>query len=216
MSNYYGYDSVNRLTSIYHNGFNYNFTYDQWGNRLTTSIQNRLLSQNEYEDGNGNLLKTTYGNGDWWSYTYDDLDRVTAKTSENGNAAAYVYNNQDQLVRLTDYLSGNTTEYTYDLLGRLVGSRTNGNNTVRAEYSYDNYNRWTGADQLYFRRGARLWGGVRPGQPGDEVNQGRFSVGYTYDSLNRVTRETLNVDDAASYYTSYAYASGPLKHSPVW
>ena len=31
VSNYYGYDSVNRLTSIYHNGFNYNFTYDQWG-----------------------------------------------------------------------------------------------------------------------------------------------------------------------------------------
>ncbi len=82
VSNYYGYDSVNRLTSIYHNGFNYNFTYDQWGNRLTTSIQNRLLSQNEYEAANGNLLKTTYGNGDWWSYTYDDLDRVTAKTSE--------------------------------------------------------------------------------------------------------------------------------------
>ncbi len=108
------------------------------------------------------MLKTTYGNGDWWSYTYDDLDRVTAKTSENGNAAAYVYNNQDQLVRLTDYLSGNTTEYTYDLLGRLVGSRTSGNNTVRAEYSYDNYNRWTGADP--FTSGGEHAYGVEYGQ----------------------------------------------------
>ncbi len=158
----------NQLTSIYHNGFNYNFTYDQWGNRLTTSIQNRLLSQNEYEAANGNLLKTTYGNGDWWSYTYDDLDRVTAKTSEKRNAAAYVYNNQDQLVRLTDYLSGNTTEYTYDLLGRLVGSRTNGYNTVRAEYSYDNYNRWT-ARPTSPRGLPCLWGHLWPGQPGDEV-----------------------------------------------
>ena len=43
---------------------------------------------------------------------------------------------------------GNTTEYTYDLLGRLVGSRTNGNNDVRAEYSYDKYNRWTGQTNI--------------------------------------------------------------------
>ena len=60
----------------------------------------------------------------------------------------YAYNSQDQLVRLTDYLSGNTTEYTYDLLGRLTGSRTNGNNDVRAEYSYDKYNRWTGQTNI--------------------------------------------------------------------
>ena len=87
VSNYYGYDSVNRLTSIYHNGFNYNFTYDQWGNRLKTMIQNRVLSENQYEAANGNLLKTTYGNGDWWNYTYDNLDRLTKKTAETGTAA---------------------------------------------------------------------------------------------------------------------------------
>ena len=117
---------------------------------------------------------------------------MTAKTSENGNAAAYVYNNQDQLVRLTDYLAGNTTEYTYDLLGRLVGSRTNGYNTVRAEYSYDNYNRWTG--QTNFTSGGEHAYGVTYGQDNlvTRSNQGRFSIGYSYDSLNRVTRETLN------------------------
>ena len=133
---------------------------------------------------------------------------MTAKTSENGNAAAYVYNNQDQLVRLTDYLAGNTTEYTYDLLGRLVGSRTNGYNTVRAEYSYDNYNRWTG--QTNITSGGSHAYGVTYGQDNlvTKSNQGRFSVGYTYDSLNRVTQETLNVDNLASYYTSYAYVSG--------
>ena len=168
VSNYYGYNAVNLLTSIYHNGFNYNFTYDQWGNRLTTSIQNRLLSQNEYEAANRNLLKTTYGNGDWWSYTYDDLDRVTAKTSENRNAAAYVYNNQDQLVRLTDYLAGNTTEYTHDLLGRLVGSAPTG--TIPCGRNTATTTTTGGrARPTLPPAGARLWGGVRPGQPGDEV-----------------------------------------------
>ena len=208
VSNYYGYDSVNRLTSIYHNGFNYNFTYDQWGNRLKTLIQNRLLSENQYEAANGNLLKTTYGNGDWWSYTYDNLDRVTKKTAETGTAAEYAYNNQDQLVRLTDYLSGNTTEYTYDRMGRLVGSRTNGTNDVRAEYSYDKYNRWTG--QTNFTSGGSHAYGAVYGEDNlvTRSDQGRFSVTYNYDSLNRVTREGIRVDQIDGYSKSYEYADG--------
>ena len=208
VSNYYGYDSVNRLTSIYHNGFNYNFTYDKWGNRLKTLIQNRLLSENQYESGNGNLLKTTYGNGDWWSYTYDNLDRLTKKTAETGTAAEYAYNNQDQLVRLTDYLSGNTTEYTYDLLGRLTGSRTNGNNDVRAEYSYDKYNRWTGQTNIT-SGGSHAYGAVY-GEDNlvTRSDQGRFSVTYNYDSLNRVTREGIRVDQIDGYSKSYEYADG--------
>ena len=209
VSNYYGYDSVNRLTSIYHNGFNYNFSYDQWGKPLKTLIQNRLLFENEYEAANGNLLKTTYGNGDWWSFTYDNLDRVTAKASENGQAAEYAYNGQDQLVRLTDYLSGNTTEYTYDLLGRLTGSRTNGVNDVRAEYSYDKYNRWTG--QTNITSGGSHAYGVDYGQDNlvSWSNQGRFSFNYDYDNLNRVTSEYLYVDGLYTRrYTQYTYTPG--------
>ena len=209
VSNYYGYDSVNRLISIYHNGFNYNFTYDQWGNRLKTMIQNRLLSENQYEAANGNLLKTTYGNGDWWSYTYDSLDRVTKKTAETGTAAEYAYNSQDQLVRLTDYLSGNTTEYTYDLMGRLVGSRTNGNNDVRAEYSYDKYNRWTG--QTNITSGGSHAYGVEYGEDNlvTASNQGRFSFRYGYDNLNRINVQYLDVDGISTgHSTRYMYVPG--------
>ena len=40
---------------------------------------------------------------------------------------------------------------------------------------------------------------------------------YSYDSLNRVTQETLNVDNVAGYYTSYSYVSGAVEStSPVW
>ena len=209
VSNYYGYDSVNRLISIYHNGFNYNFTYDKWGNRLKTLIQNRLLSENQYEEKNGNLLKTTYGNGDWWSYTYDSLDRLTKKTTETGTAAEYAYNSQDQLVRLTDYLSGNTTEYTYDLMGRLVGSRTNGNNDVRAEYSYDKYNRWTG--QTNITSGGSHAYGVEYGEDNlvTASNQGRFSFRYGYDNLNRMNVQYLYVDgNSTGHSTRYMYVPG--------
>ena len=210
ISNYFGYDSINRLTSIYHNGFNYNFTYDKWGNPLKTMIQNRMLWENEYEAGNKNLIKTTYGNGDWWRFSYDQLNRLAGKTSENGQAAEYVYDNQDQLVRITDYLSGNTTEYSYDLLGRLIGSRTNGNNDMRAEYSYDKYNRWTG--QTNYTSGGVHAYGAEYGQDNliTQSNQGRFSLRYEYDKLNRITREKYYVDGTDGYYIDYGYVNGTV------
>ena len=174
---------------------------------LYASLQS--VSENQYEEKNGNLLKTTYGNGDWWSYTYDFFDRLTKKTAETGTAAEYVYNSQDQLVRLTDYLSGNTTEYTYDLLGRLTGSRTNGNNDVRAEYSYDKYNRWTG--QTNITSGGSHAYGVEYGEDNlvTASNQGRFSFRYGYDNLNRMNVQYLYVDgNSTGHSTRYMYVPG--------
>ena len=160
VSNYYGYDSVNRLISIYHNGFNYNFTYDQWGNRLKTMIQNRLLSENQYEAANGNLLKTTYGNGDWWSYTYDSLDRVTKKRrrrvqqrntpttarkmcirdsigsiSYNGVRYAFLKNLQGDVIAILDTNSNIVARYTYDAWGRIL-SITDGNGSINTSSSF--------------------------------------------------------------------------------
>ena len=61
VSNFFGYDSLRRLTSIYHNGFNYNLGYDQWGNRTTTKIQDQQLSskyvQREQRDAGENGLR---------------------------------------------------------------------------------------------------------------------------------------------------------------
>ena len=89
-------------------------------------------------------------------------------------------------MRLTDYLSGNTTEYTYDLLGAPDGFPHHGVNDVRAEYSYDKYNRWTG--QTNITSGGSLHAyGVDYGQDNLVIwsNQGRFSFNYDYDNLNQ-------------------------------
>ncbi|MBQ4054161.1 MAG: hypothetical protein IJD17_00485 [Clostridia bacterium] len=56
----------------------YSFTYDAFGNRLSTSAGDRTLATYTYDAKNGRLNKMTYGNGVQESYTYDYLDRVTA------------------------------------------------------------------------------------------------------------------------------------------
>ena len=75
----YTYDDYWRLKKITHNGFDYEFTYDKWGNVTSTSAGGHTLSTNTYAVLNGNLTKTTYGNGGYIEYTYDNYDRITAK-----------------------------------------------------------------------------------------------------------------------------------------
>lgn len=41
------------LSEIKHNGFSYTMGYDQFGNRVNTKVGNRLLTLNEFANGNG-------------------------------------------------------------------------------------------------------------------------------------------------------------------
>ena len=52
-----------RLTKITHNGFDYTFAYDGFGNRKSVSIAGKAAVSHDYEAKNGNLLKSTYANG---------------------------------------------------------------------------------------------------------------------------------------------------------
>ncbi|MCB6493483.1 hypothetical protein LI172_12365 [Coprococcus catus] len=50
----------NRLTKITHNGFDYTFAYDGFGNRKSVSIAGKAAVSHDYEAKNGNLLKSTF------------------------------------------------------------------------------------------------------------------------------------------------------------
>ena len=213
VSNFFGYDSLRRLTSIYHNGFNYNLGYDQWGNRTTTKIQDQQLSSNTYNANNGTLAKTTYGNGDYLSYDYDRYDRVTKKTSEKGVLAEYVYNNRGLPARVTDRTRPGdvrVTEYQYDLLGRLETAYQTGSRPVESRYSYDKVNRFTG-ETVVTSGGDHAWG-VSYGKDNQvtESAQGRFTFKYSYDGLGRRYQDSVMVDGGspAKVFTRYLYESG--------
>ncbi len=140
-SNYYVYEN-DRIKSITHNGFSYNFTYDNFGNRLTTSVGNRLLMTNQYGANNGLLTRSTYGNGHYVENEYDYFDRITGVKYNGTKLFSYVYNSDGLVNRHIDNVNNKTYNYNYDMLGRLQRMDITGGNSIL--YKYNNLNQVTG------------------------------------------------------------------------
>ena len=138
-ANTYTY-SKGMLSSIGHNGFNYTFTSDEFGNIISTKAANNTLATNEYAEYNGRLLKTTYGNSDYTENTYDSLGRL--KYVKNNGLPSYEwnYNDNNQVTKYIDYentKSGYTV--TYDAEGNIIRTVTNGGMTILPSYDEDGY-----------------------------------------------------------------------------
>jgi RHS repeat-associated protein len=123
----YTYDSLYRLTdAVYSNGFEFHYTYDPVGNRLTQTTcapgvpcstttyeydpANRLIAVNgqAYKwDDNGNLLDDGTS-----QYAYDTQNRLMSLT-QGGHSYAFSYNGNGD--RLTQSVDGAVTRYTLDL-----------------------------------------------------------------------------------------------------
>ena len=182
----YTYDDYWRLKKITHNGFDYEFTYDKWGNVTSTSAGGHTLSTNTYSALDGNLEKTTYGNGDYIEYTYDNYDRITAKKVNGTVSEEYIYNSKGQTARCIDHEANLTYEYSYDLIGRLIEVRRSDN--VSFAYKYDNLNRLT--KKTLYINGEKHYQNYSYMQD-NLLYAADFSSGASnlrlYDSLNRIT-----------------------------
>jgi RHS repeat-associated protein len=125
VSTSYSYDK-DRLSSITHNGFSYNFGYDGLGNNTKVSIgsweaANSIhLIENTYDDGTGNLKELKYGNQKTVSFEYDNLDRVSSKKYDGEEKFAYQYDGNGNLGYKKDKIIGVSYRYIYDLANRLV------------------------------------------------------------------------------------------------
>lgn len=124
-----------RLTSIAHNGFNYNLTYDLFGNRLNTFVGSRTLITNTYETGNGNLIKSTYGNGAYTENVYDEYDRVIAVKQNGTISFKYEYDASGRVYKMTDLVNNKTYTYTYDLLGRTTKQNSSDGSVIKNTYN---------------------------------------------------------------------------------
>lgn len=139
LSQSYGYDLLDRLTSATGTGLNQGWTYDANGNRLTqtgsaastytvSSSSNRLssvsgaLARTYSYDNSGN----TTGNGTA-SFTYNDAGRMVSATKASVTTT-YVLNALGQRVKKT--ASGSSTYFVYDEAGHLVGEYDNSGNLI--------------------------------------------------------------------------------------
>ena len=217
-SNAYTYNAYNELSKITHNGFDYNYTYNNYGEPTSVKVGSQALITYEY-NSSGNVSKATYGNGDYLDYTYDDYARITkVKLNNTSTLATYVYNKKNQVTKFTDGKSGETTEYCYDCQGnvlykylissdgsllRLVegdtektsingSERTIINGTDDDGKSYvKNGNAKITSDTDDFGRTSKVTTSIKNGN--DFVD--KFNLNYTYKTVGETNRTTKNVGE---------------------
>lgn len=209
VKNIYTY-TKDRLTGIEHNGFNYGFTYDVFGNTTAASIAGNQVISYEYEAQNGKLLKTIYANGDEIRYTYDTQDRFSISYLKPAGSSeqrlnSYIYNKEGNLCKVTNHLSGKTYELDYDFLDRLM--RVRDESGVCYEYTYDANNQMI---RMFHTDGrAKLTTGYTYDKDGREKEvrvAGKFTRSTDYDNLGRVTKQSFSAENGdTSMSMTYKY-----------
>ncbi len=190
-TNSYSY-TKDRLNTITHNGFNYTFNYDTFGNTSTIKIGTTTLITNEYENNNGNIKKSTYGNGSMINYTYDEFNRISAKTNDIG-VTSYKYDARGNIAKITSPTM--EQEYSYDLSGRIT--RQKDNRGYKTDYNYDSYNNIS--KKVY-----KLNNQAEEENYIFDVDNKITEVGnikYTYDELERLATRKIG----SNYITKYNY-----------
>ena len=171
VTNSYAYEQ-DRLKSITHNGFSYNFTYDKFGNNTKVDIGSRNLITNTFENKSNNLLQSQYGNGHAVNYVYDSLDRLIERKSQGNTTNKYQYDAEGNLAYTEDLVNGASYRYYYDLSGRIT-ERTDSKGN-RTEYSYDSNSNISRLQQF--------------------INGTNHSTKYRYDKDNRPVSVSYNTD----------------------
>jgi len=163
---------------------------------------------------NGLLSQLIYGNGNSVSYTYDLFDRITQQTYNDGTKYHYVYDSEGNLTNQYVTVGSDTTptdSYTfeYDSLGRVIRSKQTSGTTMvqRTEHIYDTANRlisqtWQLGNQAFSESYAYS------SSDGGLTSMGTAAgttIGYTYDPLKRLSRETTTAGGSSLFYKDYAY-----------
>jgi RHS repeat-associated protein len=140
LSQTYGYDLLDRLTSAIGTSLNQGWTYDANGNRLTQigsqpSTYTISSSSNRIASITGSLART-YGydnagniTGDGTvTFTYNDAGRMVSATNAS-NVTSYSLNALGQRVKKT--AGGSSIYFAYDEVGHLLGEYDNSGNLIQ-------------------------------------------------------------------------------------
>ena len=121
----YFYDNNDRISSIYHNGCLYEYTYNKNG-KVENVIVKESAEENakidysmSYEYNLDNVGKVIFGNGASITYEYDGSN-ITKTIYSNGKSGdenetyvySYKYNNDGSVKEMTDEVSNTVTIYT--------------------------------------------------------------------------------------------------------
>ena len=119
METSYSYEN-DRIKSITHNGFSYNYEYDVWGNPTAVKVGEQALVSYTYDSDNqtrDRINRITYGNGDYTDYSYNDNGNIEAIKSylPDGSLVAdyeYCYDGNGQLEKIKNITENTVVVYT--------------------------------------------------------------------------------------------------------
>lgn len=206
----YTYDALGRCLSENNNKFTYNlaggiktssngnvsqsYTYNSLGliaaeNTNTAGGYSIERAYDIWGRNTKNVYKKGTSTYKTQTYTYDGLSRLTSISSTGDNSSAYkasyTYDNNSNVTKITDGSVTKTYEYNAsNLLTRVNNDSAGSNNDTRFTYTYS------------------LDGNVK------NMTDIKGSVtSYTYDSSNRLTKETVTGSSGVNFTSVYGYDS---------
>jgi len=202
VSNSYTYEN-DRLKTITHNGFDYTFVYDTFGNVTHVNVGTTTLITNTYQASTGRLNSFVYGNGDTVEYVFDSFDRITGVKVDGILRTTYDYGANGVVGRVNDVLSGKSTRYIYDFANRLVRVEESNGNSVAFGYDANN-NASTFIDTVNGTTYTTSYTYDKDNRPTLVTSPKANTTGYVYDVLGRLTSKKWKVG-AMEYSTTYTY-----------
>uniref|UniRef100_UPI00398992A9 DNRLRE domain-containing protein n=1 Tax=Clostridium thailandense TaxID=2794346 RepID=UPI00398992A9 len=197
VTNSYSYEN-DRIKKVTHNGFSYNFEYDNFGNNNKVYVENQLLITNKFDPATDNLMSSEYGNNQRISMTYDEFDRITERkfnkdttdgTQTDVSRYTYAYNNEGNLAYHEDKVNNKNYKYTYDLSDRLVKVDEINNEIGSANYGKISSTKF-GYDMS--NNGSIMM---------EKIDEKLYETRYGYDKDNRATGVFYDpvVEDISSF-----------------
>ena len=209
------YNSDGAVTTVEHNGFEYNYEYDNFGNTTNVKVGSQSLITYSYLPDKSNLSRITYGNGDSESYTYNAYGQPIKKDVSSLGDVTYRYDNSGNLTYQRDELSDRRTYFDYDFKGNFIGQKVHINSVgntndcflFSSANAYDEENRVIRKDMqgvhyaldayYYYDDETDLISSVAT------TIGGSRRINYTYDDDDRVVTKSMTT--ITPYVNSYTY-----------
>ena len=194
-------DTMSRITA-FTDPMGRQTTYGYDGNGLLTSVTLPVAGAAQYTRNDLGLLHNIQDlNGSNWAFTHTNMGRLGSMTDPLANQWQYAYDQRGRLNQVT-YPSGATQARTLDGAGNVTAKTYSQGPTLN--YTHDDLDRMLTANSLSFTYNAtgQVLSTTNPGTTFDATYDdggriltatyanGLFSVTYTYDERNLLTRVT--------------------------
>ncbi|MEA3308829.1 MAG: RHS repeat-associated core domain-containing protein, partial [Chloroflexota bacterium] len=206
------YDALGRATTLTDRlGRQIDYTYDN--NGTLASVATDAGSASYTRNALGLLVKLQDFNTATWEYTYTPMGRLATHTDPVSNQWTYTYDVQGRLAQIDYPTAGEHLTKTYDAVGHETRWQYSAGPDL--QFTYDTLGRMTHANEITLtynacaevlnttNAGADFGATYDTGGRLEKVSYaGQFTVTYTYDQRNQVTRVA---DDLTNSWMTFIY-----------